>query len=345
MEIEEPMEYEQSPPPQSKSSKRKIVSQKNDDEESAKLNRSEREAKKRKKCHFKTTLHLGFCKLNEISYYECLKLNFNNKFSKEFTNKINEAANNIILEVRNKTLKDTLHNNKVSDIVAVIESARSTLTNANVKIKYDTIVDIKGKQNLNIMDENILQVNKLADPLRIAIKELSDFVRNFPTVFITNYDENLIDNPDIILKRNILVRNKILLTEELKRNAVNRQVRQRSSTMNRVQVDFTMFASEVNMSKEQIENQIIKPEFEKFGIIKSILICPMDKNRAIVEYVNSESVRRAIKESAENKDSRFNVKEFLTSDYFSPTLIRTMENKLNDLSNKLEQLRNSLLNV
>jgi RNA recognition motif. (a.k.a. RRM, RBD, or RNP domain) len=341
-DLDELMEYEETLLSQSKSSKRKIAHQ--EEAEPAKLSKSE--VKRRKKCHFKNALHLGFCKLDEINYYECLKLEFGDTFSKDFIIKVNEATNNIILEVRNKNLKEVLHNNKVSNIVKLIESSRSTLTDNNTKQKYDTIIKAKLKTSdiLNEMDKKILQVNKMADAFHSSITDLKELIAKFnsPSPSMYYYSENLIDGSNIILKGNIFVRNKILLTEEIKRNSIITQRTKRLSTMNRVQIDFKLSDDEKPMSREYIENKVIKPAFEKFGAIKSILICPLKKDRAIVEYVTSDSVQRAIDITKQDLQNRFTVKEFLTSDYFSPTLITTMEIKVNKLANELKQLQNSL---
>lgn len=329
-----------------KPTKRKIEHEK----ETAKYGKSEEDllpenSKKKKQCHFENPLHLGFCNLNEISYYDCLKLKFDpdKRFSIDFIKSVNIAVNKTLVEVRPLKLNENLFQNKVSDIIALIENARFVLTNSNRKTKYDIIIKEKLNDKLNVIDDFIPQTIETGNLLQSKIKEFRNFIIRFPTKFSDAFDESKINDPDIILMRNIDVRVKILFLETLNKNSKKRQIKQRSSTMNRIQIDWPLFDTEVNMSREDIAENVIKREFEKFGEIKSVFICPMEKNRAIVEYFNVDSVRKALSEN-ESKNTRYTVKEFLVSSYYSPTLMLTMENKINDLSKKIENVNSSLLN-
>jgi curved DNA-binding protein CbpA len=334
------MEYESS---QSKPVKRKMERE-HEITKHGKL--EETYAKRKKGCNVNEDHHLGFCNLYEISYYDCLKLTFKpekpeSPISEVFVKLVNIAVNRIILEVRHFDLNEELRYNKVTDIVALIEESRLILTNPKKKRIYDQFLKFKLTHELAIIDSHFDGFTQLVAVFKSRKDEIQKLLQTFFTTIPSAFDLSQIDDPEIILLRNITERSKQLLKGNIKRNAKKREIKHRSTILNRIQIDWKLFASEVDLSREEIAN-VIKTDFEKYGEIKFIFICPVEKNKVVVEYTSSDSVQKAIKGNA-SQQNRYTVTEFLVTRYYSTTLLKTMNNKVKELSKKLQNINKSLL--
>ncbi|ANF29737.1 djbp [Catopsilia pomona nucleopolyhedrovirus] len=286
---------------------------------------------------------LGYCRLDEISYYQSLKLKFNpnQTTTKNFILKVNSAANAIVEQVRQYNSVDDKHYfNTVRDVLVLIENARVTLTDANKKARYDNVLKIKNATELHSCNRIVESLFYISGQLGAEIKQLQLSIGNFLAVR-TDIDFSEMYNPRIVSHQFIPRLAESMYEQMIAENT--KKIVKRPTTMNRLQIDWPLpLPEEESMTREQIAEQIIRPNFSKYGEIKFIYVCPMNKTRAIVEYATFESVQNAMDAIKNDGSIRFSVKEFLISHYYNNSLFETINEKINNIQQNLNELKNNM---
>lgn len=295
------------------------------------------------KCHSDIDDFLGYCKLDEISYYECLKIKFktDQKIDTQFILKIYKNINLIIKQIRSyNTIEEKHYFNTVQDILLLIECARYTLTNIKLKKKYDNIIEKKNITKSNTFDHLLENLLTIKNQFEQEFNKLQENIINF-TLTQININFSQIYNIQIISQQFIPKLINEILEQKIKQKTI--KIIKRPTTMNRLQINWPIpLPGEENMTEEEIKEYIIKPNFLKFGEIKFIYVCPVDKTCTIIEYVNSESVQKAINEINNDRTNRFTVREYSVAHYFNRTLFNTIETKILYLQEDISRLKNNL---
>ncbi|AKN81060.1 hypothetical protein [Lonomia obliqua multiple nucleopolyhedrovirus] len=288
-------------------------------------------------------LRLGVCDLDEISYYNCLRIPFEPKqiLNEDYILTINRLVNDAIVQVRPYQLTDVIQKNKVLDILTLIDSARTVLYRQVKKEKYDEIILFKNQNQLNLYDDLILELANIGDLFKRQLFILQNDINNFLTEFKSDVQMYDIDDSSLVLKQFVLIRVKILFTN-LMRDKTKLLKIKRSTTLNRLQVDWPiLLPEEETMTREEIAN-VIKRDFEQFGEIKFVYVCPINKTRAIIEFATSESVNAALSVNNDNSN-RYKAQEFIIANYYSPTLFQTMRNKIENINQQIDILKNNII--
>ena len=289
------------------------VSKKIREDESATIGR---EYKKRKN-------NLRLSNLNIISYYDIINMKFdkNQIVDEKFILKVFRNVNQSIIPVK-KNNKPIMGENLLSEILYVVERARIVLTNQTKKKKYDEILNYKNKIGVKFCDT--------------AVKELADIRAQIENVGQTLYksigDDSVVSKPSAVHRIRMAVK-KILEEESKKPVKVKRPL-----SANRIQINTTLKPEEMNMTRDEIE-QVYRIDFQNYGQINLIYVCPALKERAIIEFCTLEAITEALK----RPPLRYTVKEFTIANFYSPVLFNTIDDKINYLNNKIEELKNYLI--
>ncbi|AVA31183.1 djbp [Oxyplax ochracea nucleopolyhedrovirus] len=277
-------------------------------------------------CNTSDENFLGKCNLKQIDYYESLNLDFKNckNFTNNFVLKINKKVNEVVKQIRKYSNVNEIHiNNPVYEVLTLIKNARYTLSNELTKNKYDKILEKKYEFKKKMfasyqMDDIFIIQDKLQNTLVFVTDKLNTFVVQnfFPNIH--NFLEEYIE-------------------QESKTFIVTRP-----TSMNRIQVEWTLFENEKTMTRSEI-GDMIKSYFSKFGNIVLVYVCPLIKNKVIIEYDTLEAVKEALKI---NNDPlvRYKVKEFLLIKYYNSNLLKNIEEKINTLNKNITSLLDNQTN-
>lgn len=103
--------------------------------------------------HAKNESFLGFCNLEEIDYYQCLKMQYvpDQKFDNDFILTVYRMANVVTKQVRPyNSIDEKHHYNTVRNVLILIKNARLVLSNSVKKQYYDDVLNLK-KYRLGIV--------------------------------------------------------------------------------------------------------------------------------------------------------------------------------------------------
>ncbi|AGA16202.1 hypothetical protein [Thysanoplusia orichalcea nucleopolyhedrovirus] len=290
-------------------------------------------------CHDKNESFLGFCDLQEIDYYQCLKIKYspNQKFSINFVLTVYRMANVVAKQVRPyNSLDENHHFNTVRNVLILIKNARDVLSNKTKKKLYDDVLILKKEIDLESYDpliEVILQIGE------IIIRQIQKLRTSMADFFTNKPDMANINNPSIISNQFIFARLQNLYNSAIQQKTKTILVK-RPTTMNRIQIDWkTLSENEQKMTRQEIAEKIVKPCFEQFGTILHIYVCPLKHNRIIIEYANSESVQKAM---AVNKDTRFTATEFSIVQYYDMAKTELVNQRIETANKNIKELRKTL---
>ncbi|ABL75988.1 Mv-ORF36 peptide [Maruca vitrata nucleopolyhedrovirus] len=290
-------------------------------------------------CSARNESFLGFCNLEEIDYYQCLKMQYvpDRKFDVNFILTVYRMANVVTKQVRPYNSVDEKHHyNTVRNVLILIKNARLVLTDSVKKQYYDDVLKLKKSSDLESYNPLTTVFLQVAESFNTLIQKLRkifvDFYTNKP-------DKSDINNPNIVSYQFIFIRVQKLYNRAIKQKTKTITVK-RPTTMNRIQIDWkSLSEEEQKMTRQEITEKIVKPCFEQFGTILHVYVCPLKHNRIIVEYANSESVQNAM---VVNEGTRFTITEFSVVRYYN--MVKTeMANRRIDIINKdISILRNAL---
>lgn len=168
------------------------------------------------------------------------------------------------------------------------------------------------------------------------IKKITNKTINF---FINTPDKLEIKNPNIVSNQFIYTKIQELFNKTITEKTKTILVK-RPTTMNRIQIDWkTPTENEQKLTRQEIADKIVKPCFEQFGKILHLYVCPLNHNRIIIEYANSNSVQNAM---VVNEKPRFAVKEFSVVQYYNMTKTEMVNQRYNTINKHIEQLKRSL---
>nr|WRK23849.1 hypothetical protein [Bombyx mori nucleopolyhedrovirus] len=290
--------------------------------------------------HAKNESFLGFCNLEEIDYYQCLKMQYvlDQKFDNDFILTVYRMANVVAKQVRPyNSIDEKHHYNTVRNVLILIKNARLVLSNSVKKQYYDDVLNLKKNTDLESYDPLITVFLQIGESINEEIQKLRKALVNF---FTNKPDKSDINNPDVVSYQFIFDRVQKLYNREIKQKTKTIIVK-RPTTMNRIQIDWKPHSEdEQKMTKQEIAENIVKPCFEQFGTILHIYVCPLNHNRIIVEYANSESVQKAM--TVNDDDARFTVTEFSVVQYYNVAKTEMVNQRIDIISKNIEDLKNSL---
>nr|UIX56226.1 Baculovirus J domain protein [Hyphantria cunea nucleopolyhedrovirus]UIX56371.1 Baculovirus J domain protein [Hyphantria cunea nucleopolyhedrovirus] len=282
--------------------------------------------KPNKLCTPKLSNFLGYCSLEEISYYETLKLDFETANTMSDTTKfallVARKANVVTNQVRKyPSVTDMHYYNVVSEVLILIQHARSVLMDENKKRRYDYITSQKNTNVLKIYDTFIDNFQQIKNDLANAIKEFeTDVSALSSSAIFATFTEAL---------ENWLAAQPVLTL--------------RPTSMNRVLITWVPFLEEQNFDKAQTKQLIIN-NFSGYGEIVDVYVCDIDTNTAIVEYKTQEAQRKAIKENKSHQ-KRFTVTEYLLKNFYNSQLQAKLRDQIINMENRLSNFYQQLTNI
>jgi hypothetical protein len=281
--------------------------------------------KQNKTCNLSDDEFLGFCRLDEINYYEALKLNFDPKtpFNENFVLLVIRMANVVTKQIRKyRNLTDIHHQNLVHNVLIMIEHARTVLTHKNKKDIYDKILTSKITNVIKICDTYMKRLQQVNKELTEAKVNLINQIKTF-------------ESPSS--KMALVSTVKEQLQKWLQSKPV---VKKRSTTMNRILVKWALFPNQLNYNKHHIEQEL-REYFEQFGTIVNVYVCDIETSSAIIEYTTINAQQKAIKES-KSRDVHYNVTEYILTDFYNSQLRAKLRDKFNSMNSQLDNLESDL---
>ncbi|AAK85610.1 hypothetical protein [Epiphyas postvittana nucleopolyhedrovirus] len=268
---------------------------------------------------------LGFCNLDEIDYYEALKLEFNPNqvVDEQFVLDVIRLTNVVTKQVRKyRNLNEQHHNNYVYNVLIMINHARSVLTDQSKKERYDKIVVEKNTNVMKLCDNYIMQLKQVGQELTEAKQK---FVQELKSFNLPQFRKMLNESLD----------------ERLQKWLSSQMVTiERPTTMNRVLVKWVLFEEEVNYNKQQVE-QMLRNYFEQFGNIVNVYVCDLETGRAIVEFATLIAQRKAIEQSR-LPNVRFTVTEYMLTEFYNSQMRAKLRDKMNSIGSQLNDLQQQL---
>ncbi|ALR71644.1 hypothetical protein AGNV_110 [Anticarsia gemmatalis multiple nucleopolyhedrovirus] len=284
--------------------------------------------KQNKTCNLSDEEFLGYCRLEEIDYYETLKLNFESapSFDENFVLLVIRMANVVTKQIRKyRNLTDTHHNNLVHNVLIIIEHARNVLTHQNKKERYDKIVAAKNTNVLKLCETYMKR-------LKQTDKELSEAKNNFV---------NQLKAFNLPLAKTKL---SSAVSEQLQKwLQLQPVVAKRPTTMNRILVKWNLFPNQLNYNKHEIEQEL-RNYFKNYGSIVNVYVCDIETSSAIIEYATMKAQRRAIKENESSK-IHYTVTEYMLTEFYNSQLRAKLRDKLNSIELQLNDLQLNLQSI
>ncbi|AFY62900.1 hypothetical protein [Philosamia cynthia ricini nucleopolyhedrovirus virus] len=131
--------------------------------------------KQNRLCDANTTSDiLGFCQLEEIDYYEALKLSFNDQTTSDtdFALDVFRKANVVAKQVRKyRKLTDMHYDNSVRDVLMLIDRARAVLADPARRRRYDAVVAHKNANVQIIFDRLLSRLEQVKKELEAATQD------------------------------------------------------------------------------------------------------------------------------------------------------------------------------
>ena len=284
--------------------------------------------KQNKTCNLSDDEFLGYCRLEEIDYYEALKLNFEpeSPLDEKFVLLVIRMANVVTKQIRKyRYLIDIHHNNLVHNVLIIIEHARNVLTHQNKKSRYDKIVAAKNTNVLKICDTYMRRLEQ-------TDKELTEAKINFV---------NQLKTLNLPLAKAGL---SSAVSEQLQKwLQLQPVVSKRPTTMNRILVKWTLFPNQLNYNKHQIEQEL-RDYFKKFGTIVNVYVCDIETSSAIIEYATLEAQIKAIKES-QSTEVHYSVTEYMLTEFYNSQLRAKLRDKVMSIESRLHELQHNLQSI
>ncbi|AGR56988.1 DnaJ domain protein [Choristoneura occidentalis alphabaculovirus] len=285
---------------------------------------------KQNRCSLQNNDFLGLCSLQEIDYYCALKLNFEQgqeavQNDADFALLVARQTNVVVKQVRKYSkLTDVHHNNKVHNVLILLQHARTVLMDKNKKRRYDSIIFHKNAKVLKICDTLMNQLNKINADLLTAL-----------TIFKNSMA--LFDISNVITRT---------LSEALENwLAAQPVVMERPSSTNRVLITWIPHLGEKTFDKQQKKDLILN-NFLIYGEIKNVYVCDIDenKNTAIVEYKTQEAQGQAIEQSR-SRDVRFTVTEYMLTKFYNSSLRAELLKDMDNLNKRLSDTQQQLMQL
>ncbi|QBC76078.1 DNA-J domain protein [Neophasia sp. alphabaculovirus] len=284
--------------------------------------------KQNKTCNLSDDEFLGYCRLEEIDYYDALKLNSESEtpFDEKFVLLVIRMANVVTKQIRKyRNLTDTHHNNLVHNVLIMIEHARNVLTHQNKKTRYDEIVAAKNTNVLKICDTYMRRLEQ-------TDQELTEAKNNF-VIQLKTYNLPL-------AKAGLSSAVSEQLQKWLQLQPI---VAKRPTTMNRILVKWVLFPNQLDYNKHQIEQEL-RNYFKKFGTIVNVYVCDIETSSAIIEFATMEAQRKAIKES-QSPDIHYIVTEYMLTEFYNSQLRAKLRDKINSIESQLNDLQLNLQSI
>ncbi|AWD33619.1 hypothetical prorein [Antheraea proylei nucleopolyhedrovirus] len=284
--------------------------------------------KQNRLCDANTTSDiLGHYQLEEIDYYEALKLSFNydqTTSNADFALDVFRKANVVAKQVRKyRKLTDMHYNNSVRDVLMLIDRARAVLADPARRRRYNAIVAHKNTNVQIIFDRLMLRLEQVKKELEAATQDYAALAAAAAA------------KPPLAAAA----------AQRLARWLTAQPVQppKRSSTLNRVLVRWTPFAQEETRGKSDIE-RMVREQFAQFGTIVRVYVCDSRTDSAIVEYSTAEEQRRAINESAA-PSVRFTVTEYMLTEFYNSQLKSNLQARIVNVSDKIDELYRTFTNL
>ncbi|AUR45122.1 baculovirus j domain protein [Spilosoma obliqua nucleopolyhedrosis virus] len=279
-------------------------------------------------CSFKVSNFLGYCSLEEINYYETLKLDFETKSTMldntKFALLVARMANVVTNQVRKYPSVTDMHfNNAVRDVLILIQHARSVLMDENKKRRYNNIAFHKNEmlQNCDAFINNFIQLKtNLTNAIEVFEIDLSALSNSLNIAVSATLTEGL---------ENWLAAQPVLTL--------------RPTSMNRILITWVSLLDEQNFNKTQTK-QLIIDNFIGYGEIVDVYVCDIDTNTAIVEYKTQQGQRKAIEDNKSHQ-KRFTVTEYILKNFYNSQLHAKLRDQIINIESRLNNFYQQLPNI